>query len=195
MNCEQCLAELATGSLRDLGPQSEVVRHYQDCPECAPVATLLRQREYEAANLLNNLPPMSNPITVAEAAARMSHRRRVGRVVTTLVGAALAASIWIAAMMTDFGPLRRATGGAPSLYTETILLSCLSPAQAGDIINPYVRARGSIYYVPSTGISAITVRGTSTELAKSRELIREFESAPGAACRTAGAPVPTTPTP
>ncbi len=54
---------------------------------------------------------------------------------------------------------------------------------ASDIINPYVRQRGSTYYIPSSGIEAITVRGTPDELAKSRDLIREFEKDPSAACR------------
>jgi hypothetical protein len=61
-------------------------------------------------------------------------------------------------------------------------LSCLSPQQAADIINPYVRSHGSTYYIPTTGISAITVRGTREELSKSRNLIHDFESDPKAAC-------------
>ena len=70
-----------------------------------------------------------------------------------------------------------------TLRTETIPLSCLSPQQAADIINPYIRSRSSAFYLPSSGISAITVRGTAEELVKSRNLIREFENDPAAACR------------
>jgi type II secretory pathway component GspD/PulD (secretin) len=78
----------------------------------------------------------------------------------------------------------RSNGPAMStLLTETIPLSCLSPQQAADIINPYVRNRGSTYYIPTSGISAITVRGTALELARSRDIIRKFESDPAAACR------------
>ncbi len=54
--------------------------------------------------------------------------------------------------------------------------------QAADIINPYVRSHGSAYYLPTTGISAITVRGTLQELSKSRNLIHDFENDPKAAC-------------
>jgi hypothetical protein len=71
---------------------------------------------------------------------------------------------------------------ATALHTETMQLSCLSPQQAADIINPYVRSHGSTYYLPTTGISAITVRGTLEELRKSRNLIHDFESDPKAAC-------------
>jgi hypothetical protein len=68
------------------------------------------------------------------------------------------------------------------LRTETIALSCLSPQQAADLINPYIRLRGSAYWVPSKEIPAITIRAGADELAKARELIREFENNPAAAC-------------
>ena len=186
MTCEQCLVELATGSLREMPADSAVLVHCATCPDCSRLTTLLRDREYNAANVLNNLPPMSNPITLAESSVNMAHRRRIGRVVVYLSGAALVATIWIAAATTVFPALN---GGdpvttRPTLRTETIALSCLSPQQAADIIYPYVRTRGSTYYIPTTGISAITVRGTAAELAKSRSLIGNFESDPAATCRT-----------
>ncbi|MEO8579551.1 MAG: hypothetical protein ABI469_04830 [Gemmatimonadales bacterium] len=185
MNCRECLVALETGSLRDLTADSAVMRHCARCPDCGPLATLLRDREYNAANLLNSLPPMSNPVTLAEDAMRISQRRRLGRVAVMVSGAALVATIWIAAA-TIFIPMMSAGDRVSTLHTETIALSCLSPQQAGDIISPYVRARGSTYYVPSSGISAITVRGLPTELAKSRDLIRAFESDPNASCRADG---------
>jgi hypothetical protein len=135
--------------------------------------------------VLNNLPPMSSPLTVAETSVRTAHRRRVGRVVVMLSGAALVVTIWIAAATTIIPALNHADATTSStLRTETISLRCLSPQQAADIINPYVRSRGSTYYVPTSGISAITVRGNASEVAKSRNLIGEFEEDPAAACRS-----------
>jgi len=184
MTCEDCLSALATESLREMTPNSPVMQHCATCPDCARVTTTLREKEYETATVLNGLPPMSNPLTVAETAVNTAKRRRVGRVVVMISGAALVVTIWIAAATTIIPALNRAdmrTGSA--LHTETMQLSCLSPKQAADIINPYVRTDGSAYYLPSSGISAITVRGTPEELAKSRDLLREFEKDPGAACR------------
>jgi hypothetical protein len=166
---------------------SAVMEHCATCPDCARLTTSLRDREYEAATLLNNLPPLSSPLSVAESAATLSRRRRVGRVVVTLSGiagalivAAVAATMIVPAINGGGGIL---DGPAPiRLRTETIALTCLSPAQAADIINPYVRSHGSTYYTPTSGISAITVRGTGEELARSRDLIRDFESDPAAAC-------------
>jgi hypothetical protein len=65
-------------------------------------------------------------------------------------------------------------------------LTCLSPQQAADLINPYVRSHGSNWYIPKSGISVITIRGTGDELAKSRDLIAQFETDPGAACKIKG---------
>ena len=183
MTCQECLSELATGSLRDLAPESAVMRHCATCPDCGPLATLLRDREYSAATILNSLPPMSNPIAVAETAAMVAQRRRVGKVVVFLTGAALVATIVTSLFVTDLGK-KMMGADVMGLRTETIPLSCLSPDQAGDIIGPYFRTHGSIYYIGKHGVPAITVRGTAEQVAKSKELIREFEGDPHAACRS-----------
>jgi hypothetical protein len=69
------------------------------------------------------------------------------------------------------------------LRTETMQLSCLSPQQGEEIIRPYVNSRGSMVRPVVSGISAITVRGSAAEVAKSRELINHFERDPNAECR------------
>lgn len=183
MTCEDCLSALATASLRDMTPDSAVMQHCATCPDCARVTTVLREKEYETATILNTLPPMSNPLTVSENAMGIARRRRMGGVVVWMTGAALVATIWIVAATLvipalDRGDIRNAS----TLRTETMQLSCLTPRQAADIINPYVRSRGSTYYLPSTGIAAITVRGRPEELTKSRDLIAHFERDPSAAC-------------
>jgi glutaredoxin-related protein len=184
MTCEECLSALATESLRQMTPDSPVMQHSATCPECARLTTTLRDREYETATVLNGLPPMSNPLTVADTALRIAQRRRVGRVAVMISGATLAATIGIVfativvpAMNEGDAVVRTAR------RTETIPLTCLSPQQAADIINPYIRGDGSIYWIPKSGISAITVRGTRDELIKSRDLLDEFEQDPNAACR------------
>src|SRR5678816_571197 len=106
MTCKECLSELATGSLRDLAAESAVMQHCVTCPDCSRLTTLPRDREYNAANVLNNLPPMSNPITVAETSANTAQRRRKGRVVVMLTGAALAITIWLAAAKIFFPMMR-----------------------------------------------------------------------------------------
>ena len=183
MTCQECLAVLATGSLRELTAQSPVMSHAATCPECSRVTTQLRERELHAADMFNSLPPLSNPLTIAETAAGMGRRRRKGRIVVMITGTALAVTIWIAAATTVIPALNRAdVRVASDLRTETIQLSCLSPKQAGDIISPYVRSHGSAFYLPTSGLSAITVRGTIKELRKSHDLISQFENDPSAAC-------------
>jgi hypothetical protein len=185
MTCQDCLSALSTESLREMTADSPVLQHCATCPECARLTTMLRDREYETATVLNGLPPMSNPLTVAETAVRTAQRRRVGRVAVIISGAALAATIAIVSAtivipaMNAGDDVRRST-----LRTETMQLTCLSPQQAADIIDPYVRSNHSKYYIPGSSISAITVQGTPGELAKSRELINRFERDPSAACRS-----------
>lgn len=182
MNCRECLEELATGSLRELPPESAVSRHAANCPDCGPLLTQLRDREYQAASVLNGLPPMSDPIVVAESAGRLARRRRLGGIVVTLTSIALGLTIWFAAdtMISDFGP----SLSTESLRTETVSLSCLTPEQAGEIISPYVRSHGSTYYVAPAGVSAITVRAMPSELSQVRTLLRNFDNSRNASCHT-----------
>jgi hypothetical protein len=191
MTCEECLSELATGSLRELPSDSAVMQHCATCPDCSRLTTLLRDREYEAATVLNNLPPMSNPIAVAEASVLTAHRRRVGGVVVMLSGAALVVTIWLALANIVIPAMNSSEMGArKTLRTETISLQCLSPQQAADVISPYIREPGSTFYLPTSGISAITVRGSPGEIAKARSLIEQFEPDAGAACRVSPADLP-----
>jgi hypothetical protein len=174
MNCQECLEELATGSLRELSPESAVSRHAASCPDCGPLLTQLRDREYQAATILNSLPPVSDPIVVAEIAGKLAHRRRVGGVVVTFASIALGLSIWFAAA-TLIPDVFDGGHGVTGLQTETIPLSCLAPQQAGDVISPYVRGPGRIYYT-AKGVSAITVRATPSEIYRIREVVKNFDN-------------------
>lgn len=188
MNCRECLEELSTGSLRDLTSDSAVSRHAAACPDCGPLLTQLRDREYQAATVLNGLPPLDNPVVVAETAGRLAHRRRIGRIAVTISAIALGLTIWFTAdtMISDVAGA--GFNQVAAQHTETIPLSCLSPEQAGEIIDPYVRSHGSIYYVAPAGIAAITVRATASELAQVRSVLRNFDNANSGTCR-ASAPV------
>src|SRR6267378_4019836 len=135
MNCTEALATLSTASLRDMTPDSAVMLHCDTCPDCARVTTLLRDREYDAATVLNGLPPMSNPITVAEQSVITSRRRRLGRVAVLASGAALVVTIWIAASLTIIPALNVADARRVTrLGTETISMTCLSHRQAAGLL-------------------------------------------------------------
>jgi hypothetical protein len=183
MNCTECLTALATESLREMTPDSPVLLHCATCPDCARLTTMLRDKEYETATVLNTLPPMSNPLTVAENAVSTAKRRRLGRVAVMISGAALAVTVFLVAMTVVIPAFQDGGGRAPRMITEIIPLTCLSPQQAGDIIEPYIRSERSRYFTPNSGIATITVRGTPGEVATSRELIAQFENDPSAACR------------
>lgn len=183
MTCKECLAALETESLREMTPDSPVMQHCARCPDCARVTTMLREKEYETATVLNTLPPMSSPLTVAETAVLTAQRRRVGRVAVMISGAALVVTLLIVAVTIVWPAFEDDDPRVAGVRTETMQLSCLSPQQAGDIITPYIVSRKSRISIPSSAIGAITVTGTPDELAKSRQLILEFEKDPTAACR------------
>src|SRR6185295_20295374 len=101
------------------------------------------------------------PLSLAETSATLSRRRRVGRLVVIMSGivGAIIVAIVASTMLVPQAIWNGIAGpvSATALRTETIQLSCLSPEQAGEIISPYVRSHGSVYYTPSSGISVITV--------------------------------------
>jgi hypothetical protein len=183
MNCTECLKALATESLREMTPDSPVLQHCATCPDCARLTTMLRDKEYETATVLNSLPPMSNPLRVAENAVSTAQRRRVGRVAVMLSGAALVVTLWFVAARVVYPAFEDGDRRVAGMITEIIPLTCLSPQQAGDIIEPYISSERGRYYAPASGLNTITVRATPAEVAKSRELIRQFENDPSAACR------------
>lgn len=184
MNCQECLEELATGSLRDLQIDSPVMQHCAICPDCGPLATALREREYTAATVLNSLPPMSNPVTIASRAGVIARRRKLGKIAVFATGIALVATVWMSILLTGIGKEMFGIDDGPGLQTETIRLKCLSPEQAGELIEPYLRAHGRVYYASKSGVSAITVRGNLSEIATARLMISEFEGDPRAACNS-----------
>ena len=184
MTCAEAISALSIASLRDMSPDSPVMQHCAECADCSRVTTMLREQEYEAATVLNGLPPMSDPVVLAQQSLVTSARRKTGRIAVVFTGAALVATIWIASWLTIIPALNNADAQhASSFRTETIQLSCLSPRQAGDIISPYVRSSGSTFYVPESGIRAITIRANVTEINHAREVIDQFEGDPSAACR------------
>ena len=175
MTCKECLAALETESLREMTPDSPVMQHCARCPDCARVTTMLREKEYETATVLNTLPPMSSPLTVAETAVRTAQRRRVGRVAVMISGAALVGVIWIAAATIAIPTFTGDRKARSSVRTEIIALMCLSGQQAGKLIHPYFQSKYSSYYFSSGENPAITMRGTPEELAKARDLIHALE--------------------
>lgn len=182
MNCRECLEELSTGSLRDLTVDSEVARHAITCPDCGPLLTQLRDREYQAAAVLNGLPPLDNPVVVAETAGRLAHRRRIGRIAVTISAIALGLTIWFAAdtMIIDVGGI--GLNQVAVQHTETVPLTCLSPEQAGSMVQPYLRSHGSTWSV-APGVAAITLRATASELAQVRTVLRNFDNARSSTCQ------------
>lgn len=66
--------------------------------------------------------------------------------------------------------------------TVTIPLTCLSSQQAGDLISPYVRSNGSLYWVAKPPMRFISVRATPEERQTARALIAQFDRPGSTSC-------------
>jgi hypothetical protein len=134
---------------------------------------------------------VDNARAIAETAVSRAKRRTLGFVLSAFLGTLLAATLWIAWMRLVV-PAARETVELTSNHqlTETLDLKCLSPAEAGTLISPYVRANGSLYYLPQGELRVITVKATPEEMKTVKALLGRLDSAPAGSCRTGGAPSP-----
>ena len=77
-----------------------------------------------------------------------------------LSGAALVVTLWFVGARIVYPAFEYDDVRPSGMITETIPLTCLSPQQAGDIIEPYLGSERARYYAPASGINTITVRAT-----------------------------------
>jgi hypothetical protein len=110
----------------------------------------------------------------------------MGLVLSAGFAVLLAATIWIAVVRVVL-PSARATAEMTTSHqvTETLTLKCLSPEQAGELISPYVRSNGSLYYLPKSSLQVITVRATPGEMTAVKALLSRFDTAPAGSCSVA----------
>lgn len=177
MNCQECLATLATASAAEL-EQSDLARqHYATCPDCSRVIKLVVGAERDLGAGLNKISSNVPAAITAETAIAVAKRRRTGKLLAVVFAVLIAATLWVTWIQVIV-PSMRATAelARPNLVTETIKLQCLSSEQAGDLISPYVRSNGSIYYVAKPPLKILTVRATPEELRAVKTLLERFDS-------------------
>ncbi|HEY8164401.1 MAG TPA: hypothetical protein VIF83_02505 [Gemmatimonadaceae bacterium] len=191
MTCEECLTAVSAMSLQEAVSNPEVRKHREECQDCSQVLTLVATAERDLSDLLGQQSPArSVSHTVATAVAR-AKRRRLGFLITAFLATLLAATLWIAWVRLVV-PAARQTVELTSNHhvTETLDLNCLSPADAGTLISPYVRSNGSLYYLPTGGLRVITVKATPEEMKTVKSLLARLDAAPRGSCQTGGAPSP-----
>jgi hypothetical protein len=145
--------------------------------------TLIAAGERDLANLLAEHSSNRLPSHTAETAINRAKRRRMGVVLSGVFAILLAATVWVAWIRVE-GLLGRATAEMTTNHklTETLDLKCLSPEQAGELISPYVRSNGSLYYLPKSALRVITVRATAQEMGAVKVILGRFDTAPAGSC-------------
>ena len=177
MNCQECLATLSTASALELEQSDAARSHYAACPDCSRVTSLVVGAERELASNLNKVAFKVPASITAETAIAIAKRRRIGKALAVVFAALIAVTLWITWIQVIV-PSMQATAelARPNLVTETLKLRCLSSEQAGDLISPYVRSNGSLYYVAKPPLKILTVRATPEELREVRTLLDRFDS-------------------
>jgi hypothetical protein len=189
MNCDECLTIVEQAPVAELAENTAVREHGATCAECSRVITLVIDGERSLATSLDRQASTVSAIHTAETAVATARRRRSARLLAGVVAIAIAIAAWAAVVQVIVPGIRTTTTLVRGTQqTETIALQCLSPTQAGDLISPYVRSSGSVYYPAKPPLRLITVRATAEELQKVRALLKQFDGADGSQC-----PIPTAP--
>lgn len=140
MTCDECRQAIAVADLTDWGDMERVAAHCRTCPDCAGMVTQVRDSAQRVADVLAAIPPGYDSALVsrrAEATAaleRQHHRRvrfgiRIGSASLLLVaGLAVAATRLM----------------HPTYVSRNLMLHCLTPEQAGEIVGPIIGHDGRV---------------------------------------------------
>lgn len=183
MNCQECLEALAESSVMEIHQNGSVRDHSATCADCARVATLITGAERDLAFAFNNIVSLVPATRTAEKAITLVKRRRAAWLVSVAAALALAVVLWIVWIQV-LVPGARATAELATInqHTMTAGLDCLTAEQAGDLISPYVRSNGSVWYKSKPPMRVLTVRATPEELKKVREILHRFDNSRHAEC-------------
>ncbi len=186
MTCQECLTTVTTASLQEIRSDAQIRQHSEECEDCSRVVSLITAGESDLAAIFAQAVPSTPPSQTAENAVTRAKRRRMGTILSGVFAVLLAATVWIAWLQV-VSPSIRATADMASNHqrTETLKLKCLSPEQAGELISPYVRSNGSLYYLPKSPLRVITVRATPEEMKTVKSLLTQFDNPPVGSCSVA----------
>lgn len=199
MTCDQYLATLATASVGELDLQRE---HAARCPDCARVTRLVVERERHRAAAFDALASYTPAYVTSDVALETARERRVDRLYAAAFAVVLAVTAAVALRVTSPGLLGRheivrtpptfeAEPAAPML-DETLLVRCVPPRVAAELIQPRLTMRSNRIIISSRdGVpGTLTVRATARQLRTVRATLDEFEAA-----TCASRPTPVTPPP
>lgn len=182
MNCQECLNQLSTLSMREI-PTSEAWKHSATCSECAQMIRVITETEAELALELDATQSNIPASYTARQAVRLATRLRVRSWVRILVSMVAIAAVWVVGQRLFFLRIQSATDvPAEQMQMVTLNVKCLKNEQAAELIRPYLQSRKSRIVIPSSELSVITVTGTPSEIDDVHGVMKQFDVPPGEKC-------------
>ena len=183
MTCAECLMLIETGPVADIVLSDDVRLHVDSCQHCSHAVTIIAEAERELAVFLASAASEIPARQTAENAVAAATRRAAGKMVAGGMIVLMMLALWFT-WIRVIAPGVRDTQALvkDNNVTVTIPLTCLSSQQAGDLISPYVRSNGSLYWVAKPPMRFISVRATPEELQTARALIAQFDRPGSTSC-------------
>lgn len=183
VKCDDYLAMLATLPVEELA-YGDPRDHAAGCHDCDRVTRVVAEREHKMRLAFDDVQYSMPAAQTAAAALTASRRRKVATFYN--IGVAVVTVAIVLYMVTA-----RAVAPSPTLTVketlrlvtvkETFRLQCLSPAQASELLRPYLGATGRVYFNdPSLGV--IEVAAPADVMATVRTILERYDSPSRAQC-------------
>lgn len=118
--------------------------------------------------------------------------RRRPRMTALAVGVVALIAVGALAVARGSAPAGAATLAAAPIVEEALLLRCLSPGEAAELIRPLLQLpTNSVAYSPARASRVLTIRATSAQMQRVRSMLEQYEGAGSAACAPYPAPAVT----
>ncbi|MEP6494975.1 MAG: secretin N-terminal domain-containing protein [bacterium] len=176
MNCDDYLSMLATSPVEEL-TRGRAREHAVGCRGCDRATHMVAEYEHAAQMAFGDIystVPVAQTAMTAFAAAR---RRTVARNYSVGLGIAAVATVFFMVASRNSLPIV-----SRSMVRETFRLQCLSPAQAAEVVRPYVQPTGTIRIRPNEPLGLIEVAASPQRMATVRSVLDRYDSPAESQC-------------
>jgi hypothetical protein len=176
MNCDDYLSLLETLPVEDLA-HGRPREHADGCLDCERVTRVVAEHE---RNMIMAFEDVRVPVPAAQTAARAlvaSRRRKVAVTYNIGLGLATAATV-LYVMLSRFSPAPR----QGPMVSETFRLQCLSPAQAAEVLRPYIQPTGLMSFRPSSPLGVIHVEAPLVTMTVVRSILERYDTPSRSQC-------------
>lgn len=172
MTCQEYRAALLISPLPEL---MTVESHAHGCDECGRLASAVLLPMRDLKEELARTTSALDSVELAAFAMSAPAPGRHWRVVWQVAALVLITVIGVIATADGAAGIRAALGFGPPQRVDTIVLRCLSPAEAVRLAAPYFRSSGSAVVPGKRESHAITLRGTQDEVVAATIMLAQVD--------------------